>query len=231
MTTRKKYNKSKSYKLKKSNLKVRNTLKKKSIYGGLPPIKSEKRKTVSSSIKKSSITPQSSKVRTRLPNIPQVVIGVSSGSYSGYKNVSNDIVEQAIDEMKDGKISWGDKGLKGPYFISLTVEPERHQFLINIDESEHKLWIGDWGERTSDSVLHNDKTHDWGNYLHFKQYLLEQLPGFTVDYYPIDGELIQEAKKHNICSKGGGCSFYINKWVTKQQKEGRLFTEYAIQDR
>jgi hypothetical protein len=227
----KKYNKSKSYKLKKSNLKFRNTLKKKSIYGGLPPSKSEKSQKVSSLIKKPYISSITSKVRTRLPQIPQVVIGVSSGSYSGYKNVSNEIVEQAIEQMKAGQIPWGEKKLEGPYFISLTVEPERHQFLINIDESERKLWIGDWGERTSDSVLRKDKKYDWGNYLHFKQYLLEQLPGFTVDYYPIDKELLKEAKEHSTCSKGGGCSFYINKWVAKQQNKGLLFTEYALQQK
>ena len=117
-----------------------------------------------------------------------------------------------------------------PVIISLPVYPERHAFVVLVLENKQKIMLADWVKRNLDDLEDND---DWKIYVKFMKMLQEKYRGYTLEFFPVDDELYEEADEHHEKNKGkkrkgeededdtgaGGCSYYITKWEKKHNDE------------
>ena len=144
--------------------------------------------------------------RIRKKIMPQLSLGTSSET--GFKSNANKPVD---DETLTNFVYHEIK--EGPQLVTLSVPPERHTILVNVQPS--KIMISDWGGIEHKNL--GESYEEWKQYSDFIAKLDERGP--PVDYYPIDKEIKREAEGHREQCNGGGCSNYIFKWVQKHYPE------------
>lgn len=100
-----------------------------------------------------------------------------------------------------------------PLIVSLPVPPERHSFLVDVQEDNRKIMISDWGGKTNKD--RGDHFDSWKNYSDFMKNLEEKY-NLPIQYYNIDQALKKKAiSHHENHNDSGGCSYYIFKWAKK----------------
>ena len=177
-------------------------------------------------IKKSPKSKTLSK-RTRTMNIPSPIkshrkkimetksLGkIPSGFTSNIKPVS----EKELKDFVNNDIDLG------PQVVSIPIPPQRHAFLIDVQEN--KIMVSDWGGEENKTrgikMLENgkkkQKNEDYD--ANWKQYselmlLLEEKYDVPIEYYPVDKKLYDISYEHSEVCDGGGCSHYIYAWLKK----------------
>jgi hypothetical protein len=98
----------------------------------------------------------------------------------------------------------------GPHVVSVPVPPQRHAFLVDIQHDA--IYVSDWGGKDN-----KDRDTDFPEWHQYCQLLrdLQLKFGLPVIYYDIDPLLEIEADIQNNDCEGGGCAFYIYKWLQK----------------
>ena len=125
----------------------------------------------------------------------------------GFKSPINFAPEYEVNDLIN-------KLVEGPKVVSLPIPPnERHAFLIDVQPN--KIMVSDWGGIKNKTLgILGSKKYEYG----WEQYSdllkkLEETYKRPIEYYPIDKNLEKEANKYNIECNGGGCSYYIYKWL------------------
>jgi len=149
--------------------------------------------------------------RQRKQIMPTVSLGlIPSGYTSNIKAVS---YEELINFVNNS-INYG------PQIVSLPVPPERHAFLVDIQND--RIMISDWGgyenktrgEYQIQGRRNPNYMPNWKQYSDFMREL-ERKYNLYVEYYPKDVELVEKSNIVNNKCNGGGCSHYIYDWVKK----------------
>lgn len=138
--------------------------------------------------------------------IPQLVLGKVGSGYNSNRSATPKELEKFV---KDFKV--------GPNLVSLPVKPQRHAFFIDVQTK--KIMISDWGGK--DNETRDEEEPEWFEYCE----LLRQLSAkyrLPIAFYGVDEELYNAADEHNEQCGGGGCSYYIYKWILKH------YTGYKI---
>jgi len=147
--------------------------------------------------------------------MPQLSLGkIPSGYTSTISFVSNTQLQDFVyDEI-----------VEGPQIVSLQIPPERHAFLVDIQQS--KIMISDWsgnenektGLKQINGKMNPNYLYGWTQYSEFMQ-LLKEKYSLEIEFYPVDKELKKESMKKANYMGGGGCSDYIFKWANKYYPE------------
>uniref|UniRef100_A0A6C0HUB4 Uncharacterized protein n=1 Tax=viral metagenome TaxID=1070528 RepID=A0A6C0HUB4_9ZZZZ len=147
---------------------------------------------------------------------------------TGNSFITKDIIQTAVNKLNPGV----------PTIVSLPLPPERHAFLVYIDENEKSIKFADWGIRGLDPTqpkkrrnekqpAFNKKMNVWKrmrNFYEFIELLTTKFP-YEITYYPVDEVLFEAAeKKHDTHHGSGGCSEYIYEWIDKHFPDGKTYT-------
>jgi hypothetical protein len=149
---------------------------------------------------------QTKRTTSRGNLIPQLVLGKVGSSYNSNRSATPKELEQFV---KDFKV--------GPTLVSVPVKPQRHAFFIDIQKE--KIMVSDWGGK--DNETNDEEEPEWFEYCELLRRLSAKYR-LPIEFYEVDEELYCEANKHNEVCGGGGCSYYIYKWVKKN------YTGYKI---
>jgi len=169
---------------------------------GIKTIKSKK-------YKRMSLNGGFKSVRQRKEIMPTVSLGLIPSSYqSNIKDVS----EKELDNFINNSINYG------PQIVSLPVPPQRHAFLVDVQNN--KIMISDWGgpeNKIRGVIKINNKRNPiylsrWKQYSDFMA-KLEAKYNLPIEYYPTDEELTKKSDIINSTCNGGGCSHYIYDWI------------------
>jgi hypothetical protein len=147
---------------------------------------------------------------------------------TGNSFITKDIIQTAVNKLNPGV----------PTIVSLPLPPERHAFLVYIDENEKSIKFADWGIRGLDpkqpkkrrnekQPAFNVKMNLWNrmrNFYEFIELLTIKFP-YEITYYPVDEVLSETANlKHDTHHGSGGCSEYIYEWIDKHFPDGKTYT-------
>jgi len=131
--------------------------------------------------------------------IPQLVLGKVGPGYNSNRPATQNELEQFVKKFN-----------VGPYIVSVPVKPQRHAFCIDIQTE--KIMVSDWGG--IDNETRDEEEPEWYEYCELLRRLSQQF-NLPIAFYETDEELYNEADVHNNLCGGGGCSYYIYKWVKK----------------
>jgi hypothetical protein len=128
--------------------------------------------------------------------IPQINLGKIYSTYvSNIKPVSYKKLHQFVEnEIQDG-----------PQVVSIPMPPYRHAFFIDVQQD--KIMISDWKGIKSFENHYSDIIK-----------LLREKYNKNIEYYPVDDNLLMDAKIHNHEHGGGGCSYYIFSWIKTREE-------------
>jgi hypothetical protein len=153
----------------------------------------------------------------------QTTVAIGEGNYL----VTEDVIQTAVNKLNPGV----------PTIVSLPLPPERHAFLVYIDETNKLIKLADWGIRGLDPkqptkrrnetlATFHERLHQWNrmqNFYEFMELLRKKYP-YEITYYPVDNELYEAAnKKHELHHGSGGCSEYIYNWIDKHFPDGKKY--------
>jgi hypothetical protein len=149
---------------------------------------------------------QTKRTTSRGNLIPQLVLGKVGTGYNSNRPATLKEVVQFIKEIQPG-----------PTLVSLPVKPQRHAFFIDVQTE--KIMVSDWGGKDNETM--DEEEPEWFEYCEVLRRLSAKYR-LPIEFYEVDEELYCEAEKHNEQCGGGGCSYYIYKWVNK------YYTGYKI---
>lgn len=149
---------------------------------------------------------QTKRTTSRGNLIPQLVLGKVGTGYNSNRPAT---LKEVVQFIKDFKV--------GPTLVSLPVKPQRHAFFIDVQTE--KIMVSDWGGKDNETM--DEEEPEWFEYCEVLRRLSAKYR-LPIEFYEVDEELYCEAEKHNEQCGGGGCSYYIYKWVKKH------YTGYKI---
>jgi len=158
--------------------------------------------------KSKTIIQQSEKQTRRSPR-GRLSIGVISigKNISGFKGSSSFASEDELNNLVDILE-------KGPTVVSIPIPPkERHAFLVDIQTD--KIMISDWGgesNKTRGILTSKNYNEGWEQYSELMIKLVEKYKR-PIKYFRVDSKLKKETIAYHESVKGGGCSYYIYKWL------------------
>jgi hypothetical protein len=197
----------------------------KTIVGGSP--RNTRKRSISTSYDPDDeYTPPKSRRTSRRISGEHLQTTVEIGTGNSF--VTKDIIQTAVNKLNPGV----------PTVVSLPLPPERHAFLVYIDENEKSIKFADWGIRGLDpkqpkkrrnekQPAFNIKMNLWNrmrNFYEFIEVLTTKFP-YEITYYPVDKVLFEAADlKHDTHHGSGGCSEYIYEWIDKHFPDGKTYT-------
>lgn len=159
-----------------------------------------------------NVTRKSHRLNKGEIHIPTKELGTSS------RMVADSEIQRFVDIEIDDQL---------PQVVSLPVRIERHAFLVDIQPKNQRIMISDWGgdknkergieyfQKNKRKIRNVNYNENWLQYSQFME-LLEKKYNLPIEYYDVDDELYEEADLHHTAHNfGGGCSYYIYKWVSK----------------
>jgi hypothetical protein len=128
--------------------------------------------------------------------IPQINLGKI---YSTYVSNIKPVSYKKLHQFVENEIQYG------PQVVSIPMPPYRHAFFIDVQQD--KIMISDWKGIKSFENHYSDIIK-----------LLREKYNKNIEYYPVDDNLLMDAKIHNHEHGGGGCSYYIFSWIKTREE-------------
>ena len=128
--------------------------------------------------------------------IPQINLGKI---YSTYVSNIKPVSYKKLHQFVENEIQYG------PQVVSIPMPPYRHAFFIDVQQD--KIMISDWKGIKSFENQYSDIIK-----------LLREKYNKNIEYYPVDDNLLMDAKIHNHEHGGGGCSYYIFSWIKTREE-------------